>query len=192
MIEEAPALRNDGLLRTEDVAYWFFRLNGCLTMVNFVVHPDFRASQRTDADILAVRFPWRTEQDMVDHDLFGDAKTVMFLLSEVKLNRCQLNGPWARPSDNLERIISAVGVVPRDQVDGLAGALYARRVYRTDTIEARLVLVGDEVDTEYEHRYPGVAAHVAADLPFHLSPLPRLAQYQEGPPSMGPGREAPI
>ena len=25
---------------TEQVAYWFFRLNGCFTFVNFVVHPD--------------------------------------------------------------------------------------------------------------------------------------------------------
>jgi len=50
----------------EKVAYWFFRLNGCLTLVNFVVHPDLirrdePRSQWTDVDILAIRFPHRKE-----------------------------------------------------------------------------------------------------------------------------------
>ena len=35
----------------------FFRLNGCLTTENFVVHPDGGRDQRTVADILGVRFP---------------------------------------------------------------------------------------------------------------------------------------
>jgi hypothetical protein len=33
-------------LPTEKVAYWFFRLNGCLTIENFVVHPDFDYLER--------------------------------------------------------------------------------------------------------------------------------------------------
>jgi hypothetical protein len=28
-------------LPTEKVAYWYFLLNGCLTIENFVVHPEF-------------------------------------------------------------------------------------------------------------------------------------------------------
>ncbi len=48
-------------LDPEKIAYWFFRLNGFLTIENFVVHPELISdgtSQRTDADILAVRFPY--------------------------------------------------------------------------------------------------------------------------------------
>ena len=44
-------------MNPETIAYWFFRLNGCATITNFVVHPDRRGSQRTDVDVLAVRFP---------------------------------------------------------------------------------------------------------------------------------------
>ena len=40
------------------IAYWFFRLNGYANITNFVVHPDRRGSQRTDVDVLAVRFPY--------------------------------------------------------------------------------------------------------------------------------------
>ena len=35
----------DRLLNSERVAYWFFRLNGCLTIENFIVHPDFGAGE---------------------------------------------------------------------------------------------------------------------------------------------------
>jgi hypothetical protein len=45
-------------MNPEKIAYWFFRLNGCATITNFVVHPDRRGSQRTDVDVLAVRFPY--------------------------------------------------------------------------------------------------------------------------------------
>ena len=46
---------------TEDLVYWFFRLNGCLTMENFIVHPDTAGPPETDADLIAVRFPHRRE-----------------------------------------------------------------------------------------------------------------------------------
>ena len=57
------------LLRTEEskldpekVAYWYFRLNGFLQIENFIIHPERYGSQRIDADLLAVRFPFRAER----------------------------------------------------------------------------------------------------------------------------------
>src|SRR2546426_644182 len=38
-----------------------FRLNGFLTIRNFVIHPERGNDQRTDVDILGVRFPHRSE-----------------------------------------------------------------------------------------------------------------------------------
>ncbi len=43
------------------MAYWYFRLNGLFQIENFVLHPGRRGGQRTDADLLAVRFPNRAE-----------------------------------------------------------------------------------------------------------------------------------
>ena len=37
-------------INSEDLAYWYFRLNGFLTIQNFVVHPN-----RTEIDIIAAR-----------------------------------------------------------------------------------------------------------------------------------------
>jgi hypothetical protein len=58
----APEVR----LPPERVAYWYFRLNGFLQIENFVLHPAGGGSQRTDADLLAVRFPDRKEL-LFDH-----------------------------------------------------------------------------------------------------------------------------
>ena len=62
----ASAARPQERLDPEKVAYWYFRLNGFLQIENFVVHPGRRGSQRTDADLLAVRFPHRAEF-LLDH-----------------------------------------------------------------------------------------------------------------------------
>jgi hypothetical protein len=54
------SMNNGNALSSERVASWFFRLNGCLTIDNFILHPDFinpSGRQRTDADVLGVRFP---------------------------------------------------------------------------------------------------------------------------------------
>src|ERR1039458_6689569 len=37
---------------SEELTNSFFRLNGCLTIPNFVVHPEVGSEQRTDADLL--------------------------------------------------------------------------------------------------------------------------------------------
>ena len=76
-------------LSSEKIVYWFFRLNGCLTIENFIIHPDFvdqqDVVQRTDADILAVRFPYRKEPyhddyPMEDHELFLVNKTQLYIV----------------------------------------------------------------------------------------------------------------
>jgi hypothetical protein len=151
---------------TEKVAYWFFRLNGCLTIENFVVHPDSLVhpgsfgGQLTDADILGIRFPHRSEgppsRPMHDHPQLMCELPLLFI-AEVKLRRCELNGPWTRPeAGNMARVLRAVGLHPRTEVEAVAEALYNTGRYRGDQSEARLYALGDEVDPALSRRRPGV------------------------------------
>ena len=55
---EAPPVQT---MSTEKVAYWFFRLNGCMTIEDFVVYPDFGGAPRTDADMSGIRPAYRSE-----------------------------------------------------------------------------------------------------------------------------------
>jgi hypothetical protein len=48
-------------IRDSDLAYWYLRLNGFLTIPNFVLHPETGGSQRTEVDVIGVRFPHRSE-----------------------------------------------------------------------------------------------------------------------------------
>ncbi len=51
------ARRSEVGSRAEEVAAWYFRLNGFFAIPGFVVHPDRRQRHaRTEADLIAVRF----------------------------------------------------------------------------------------------------------------------------------------
>ncbi|WP_256806808.1 hypothetical protein [Bradyrhizobium sp. Bra64] len=110
-------------LDPEKVAYWYFRLNGFFQIENFVVHPERRGGQRTDADLLAVRFPFRAERLFDDpNDIMADdvqqlalsGDLIDLVIAEVKTNQpCTLNGPWTRQDrQNVHRVLAAVGCLP--------------------------------------------------------------------------------
>ena len=98
-------------INPEHLAYWYFRLNGFMTTVNFVVHPEDGSEQRTDVDVLGVRFPYRAEllsQSMVDDAPFILEKERPYIvIAEVKKDLCKLNRPWTRKGDqNMNRILT--------------------------------------------------------------------------------------
>jgi hypothetical protein len=67
-------------LKVEHLAQWYLRLNGFMTINDYVLHNDQKPyGQRTDADIFGVRFPLRKELEFEDDDLFrsvGNAPVV--------------------------------------------------------------------------------------------------------------------
>ncbi len=122
-------------LTPEKVAYWYFRLNGFLQIENFVVHPERRGGQRTDADLLAVRFPFRAERlfdnpdDIMADDEQGLAlsrELIDIVIAEVKTNQpCTLNGPWTQQDrQNVHRVLAAIGCLPHNQIDAAAADIY--------------------------------------------------------------------
>jgi len=133
----------------ETIAYWFFRLNGCATITNFVVHPDRRGSQRTDVDVLAVRFPYRAElltsgDPMPDHPVFNSDGKIDIIFAEVKHGLCRLNGPWTNPEDeNMQRVLYAVGAFDSHRAPEVAQALYQAGYYQDDIYRVRLFAVGE-------------------------------------------------
>ncbi|NPV45153.1 MAG: hypothetical protein HPY70_14460 [Firmicutes bacterium] len=143
----------------EKVAYWFFRLNGCLTIVNFIVHPDLirsdePRSQRTDVDILAVRFPNRCElltsgKPMRDHEVFVSLGKIDLIIAEVKHGRCRLNGPWTRSHDkNLHRVLYSIGAFTKGDVSRVADALYRKGYYSNEQFRVRVFAVGAEKNSQ--------------------------------------------
>lgn len=163
-------------LDPEKVAYWYFRLNGFFQIENFVVHPGRRGSQRTDADLLAVRFPYRAERlfddpsDIMDDDmeclaLSGDLIDVVIV--EVKTNQpCALNGPWTQQDEqNVHRVLAAIGCLPPELVEPAAVDVYRAGIHRADLgLCIRLVAVGANRSDNLEERYPEVVQLVWEEM----------------------------
>jgi hypothetical protein len=153
-------------LTPEAVAYWYFRLNGCLQIENFVVHPDpscepSQNQARTEADLIGVRMPWRSEMGMRDDcSVFRDQNNkILIYFAEVKAGKpCTINGPCSNPElQNLPRALRAIGGVPDHRVDGAAEQLYKYCFYEDELVVIRLIAVGRKVNEIYLNTKPKVA-----------------------------------
>lgn len=162
-------------LDPEMVAYWYFRLNGFLQIENFVVHPERRGSQRTDADLLAVRFPFRAERLFDDqNDIMADdverlalsVDLVDIVIAEVKSNQpCTLNGPWTQEDrQNVHRVLAAIGCLPPDRIEAAAAQIYLAGFHQGDALRVRLVAVGRDRNEKIALDYPEVTQLLWADM----------------------------
>jgi hypothetical protein len=87
-------------LNAEEVAYWYLRLNGFLTLRNFLVHGDRRGETRTEIDVLGVRFRHRREhlnQPMKDDDWIERARRNIVVFCDAKKGAQDFNNAWAEP-----------------------------------------------------------------------------------------------
>jgi hypothetical protein len=161
---------DEHMLTTEKVAYWYFRLNGFLQMESFIVHPTTaKNGQRTDADLIGVRFPFRAER------FFDDPKKPMeddeellrlaedwtnIFIVEVKTNEpCTLNGPWMQAdAQNVQRVLAAIGCFEVKNLGPVAEAIYGTGLFEDPErrLRVRLVALGREADSNLAKGMPDV------------------------------------
>src|SRR3974377_1531790 len=84
-------------LGAEDVAYWYLRLNGFLCLRNFLVHGDRGGDDRTEIDVVGVRFRYRREhlnRPMIDDDwIERDGRTIV-VFCDAKQGAQGFNPAW--------------------------------------------------------------------------------------------------
>jgi len=135
--------------KSDEVAYWFYRINGCLNIVNFLIHHEQRGREGTDVDVLAVRFPFRQElamsgNPMEDHACFNSEGKIDIIISEVKRGLCALNGPWTDPErQNMLRVLFALGAFQSQMIDEISMHLYNEKYYEDEMFRIRLFAVGE-------------------------------------------------
>ena len=137
----------------EELAYWYFRLNGCFTIRNFVMHPDEGRRQRTDVDMFAVRLPYRSEllsSPMEDDPQIAlNRSRLQVFLAEVKTGACNLNGPWTDPARrNMERAIRAAGAIPLEHVNEAASEMYTKGHYSLNHYSLTMLMAGSIYNPE--------------------------------------------
>lgn len=149
--------------RAEHVSNWHFRLNGFLSIPGFVVHPDTpKRYPLTEADLIAVRFPNSGEvigeRSMVDDSLLtsmANGQQKLFLLVEVKLDLCKINGPWSDPvAGNMQRVINRLGFAKVESVDHIAQQMYAGLRWEDEETVLQYVSVGQRINDGLQRSYP--------------------------------------
>jgi len=149
--------------RAEHVANWYFRLNGFLSIPGFVVHPDEqRPHPLTEADLIAVRFPyseeWISDRKMVDDVLltnFASMTKTLFVLVEVKASLCNINGPWSkRGLGNMQRVIRRIGFSDPSRVEQIAEDMYSHLRWEDETTVLQYVAVGKRLNDGHQRTYP--------------------------------------
>lgn len=169
---------------SEQLAYWYLRLNGFLTITNFVVHPDTGRDQRTDVDVLGVRFPYRAENlisPMEDEDRFtGIRKKNFVVIAEVKRGRCSLNGPWTNPDEqNMLRVLCAIGIFPKNEALLAAQSIYKEGCYQSRHYYVSLMCFGSETNPELKDQYPQVSQILWPDVLDFIYRRFREYRYQK-------------
>jgi hypothetical protein len=149
----------------ERLAYWYFRLNGFLTIENFIVHDEYGGAQRTDIDLIGLRFPNRREalrtdkgkdEWMLDDPRFGRKTQPFAAFVEVAAGECKLNGPWTdRAKENMPRAIRALGTFSTEEEVQLASdALYATGRFISEQIELGLISIGGQANPSLTETFP--------------------------------------
>jgi hypothetical protein len=115
-------------LNAEDIAYWYLRLNGFLCLRNFLVHGDRRGEDRTEIDVVGVRFRHRREhlsRPMIDDDWIERAKRTIVVFCDAKKGAYGFNRAWVNHRRKImESFLALVGVIPREIWDRVARDLY--------------------------------------------------------------------
>lgn len=137
-------------INAEKLAYWYFRLNGFLCFENFIVHPNIGSNQRTEIDVLGVRFPYRCElypsSPMEDDVIFSKVKVPYLVLADVTVSEGGFNKTWKNPvKENMQSILYAVGLMPTADVEDAAKSLYSEGFYETSDFFISWFSICDEV-----------------------------------------------
>jgi hypothetical protein len=110
----------------------------------------------TEVDVLGVRFPFSCEfQD--DSHLAIPKNSIDVVFAEAKRMQIRsLNGPWSSPAKGaLDYVLQRTGVVPTEDIQGLAHELYMRRKATRGEITVRILCLGESISEEL--RTQGVA-----------------------------------
>ena len=136
----------------ETLAYWYLRLNGFFPLRNFVMHMPADRQQRSDCDILAVRFPGvsediggqRDDWDRTRFERWGLSLGVpLVLVVQVKTGTEGEPGK-AFDTERLKQGIRRVGLWDAETSEQIAGALGKERLLKTDKATVAKLLIASQ------------------------------------------------
>ncbi|MDR5002496.1 hypothetical protein [Brevibacillus parabrevis] len=136
----------------EEMAYWYFRLNGFFLLDNFVLHNDgLDSTHSADIDILAIRQKYTYEliggRETDKHELlfrnFDNNKNIG-IICEVKAGKSTPNDIRLRRMDRLRYGLERIGFFSQSRVDDLVVKLSSEPVASGQYHQVGKVLITDD------------------------------------------------
>ena len=141
------------MTKAEALGQWYLRLNGFLTIPNFILHPPRPGSARTEVDVVGVRLPHRKEFDSGDIDEPEFRRSTAYLvLAEVKTSRIVLNRAWSDPGA-IEDILHAIGISAEADIPSIADSLRMNGIHEAQVLYSAILFIGDDIDAEVVSKY---------------------------------------
>lgn len=139
---------------SEELAYWYLRLNGFFPLTNFVVHRHQAAQHRSDIDVLAVRLPHVFEEvggQPTDWDPFLMGRLpfeqVVAVICEVKTGAFDREKIF-RP-EQVKPAVARLGIWPRARVDTITEQLNAEAsVASPEGVVCKLLVTEEASESE--------------------------------------------
>ena len=170
-------------MRAEEVAQWYFRLNGFFLIRGFIVHPDHAKDKDkdkgalTEADLLGIRLRHSTEKywksahnknkssnvpdDALLTDINKDSCKHLAVMVEVKSGLCAINGPWThgigldnKSKSNMGRALMRMGHIPPGEINDGVSKMHQHLRYESNEFVTQYIAIGRTVDSNLRDKYP--------------------------------------
>jgi len=143
------------------LAYWYLRLNGYFTVEDFSLHPDTKNDRGTDADLLAVRFPF-SQENPGRHCFERDTSLIIpqgidFLLVEVKAGICYINSTtWGNPKEaHVQYALRWIGFWDSEkEINEIAAEIYETGMWTNQNATVRFCCIGKEENFDLQAAHP--------------------------------------
>jgi hypothetical protein len=158
-------------ISTEELAYWYFRLNGFFGNGNFIIHSALgRANHATEIDFLGMRFAYRKElydsrskewmKDDCSSGLFKNFKPskrrTYICLAEVKRGEPRINSAQAENPEALKQLFLSLGCIPKWNIPGIVRRLQKYGFCNTHLYHISFVAIGESPNPIGGFRFPRI------------------------------------
>jgi hypothetical protein len=148
------------VISTENLAYWYFRLNGFFGNGNFIIHSALgQSAHASEIDYFGVRFAYRQElynsrtkdwmKDDETSELFKNynrnRRRTYICLAEVKRSRPKINFTQAANPEVLKQVLLSLGCIARQNIPGIVRRLQKHGFCNTYLYHISFVAIGESI-----------------------------------------------
>lgn len=137
----------------EELAYWYFRLNGFFLIDDFVLHKaDLDGNNNADSDLVGIRNPHTYERIGLD-DVNDNCPVLNEIIPDLRENQvaiiCEVKAGTVSPTirlgdrDRIRYVLRRIGTIPLEGIDDVAEELSNKRSGTYDGMSIHKIVISN-------------------------------------------------